>query len=433
MTGGQRSGRRAFCSDEETYVRQHNRPRLRPAAAVVAAAAIAAAVPAVAAPVAHAEEGGPALVISTLPRTTPEPGEVYEESVTLTNKGTQAVDGVTFRTRLTRGLDFPEPVEGCTYATLDDQIRQALCELDVVIEPGASVTAPVRFKALPKALMEAVEYGTGPTGEAPGEGFDDSYRRMTLTADNSADLVAVGEDTEALPGSRQSFTATLRNDGPGWVQNQESDDLPALLVQIPPGTTAVEVPKSCAPFGIDGPSGPSAPGKPKYVCWPSDATVEVGQSLSYTFLVKIDADAQDTEGVVKATSVYDIEPEYDRDLANNTARIRIDMPSDSEDGPSPSPSGGTATGGSGGGSADGGTGTGGNDPQGQAAGGSGTTGSGSSGASTGDSTNGSTGGNLATTGSDGTPLLAGAAAAAAGLGGLLVLAVRRRRAASASS
>ncbi|WP_234388308.1 MULTISPECIES: LPXTG cell wall anchor domain-containing protein [Streptomyces] len=402
---------------------------LRPSAAVLAAAVIAVAGPAVAAPLAHAEGGEPELVVSALPTATPKPGEVYDKSVTLTNKGTAAVDGVTFRVRLTRGLDFPEQVKGCTYSTVEDQVRQALCELDTVIAPGASVTTPVRFKALDKALMESVEYGTSATGDAPGGGFDDSYRRLTLTADNTADLVAVGEEMEALPGGEQSVTATLRNDGPGWVQNQESDDLPGLLVQIPPGTVAVEVPKDCAPFGIDGPSGPQGTtGKPKYVCWPQDGTLDVGQSLAYTFMLKIKKSAQDTEGEIKASSVYDIAPAYDKNRANNIASIGIDLPSDNE--PAPSPSDG----------ADGGSGNGGNgnDPEGQAAGGTGATASPSAsasasegtttGGSTGTTTGSTTGGSLATTGSDGTPLLAGGAAAAAVLGGGLVLAVRRRNA-----
>ncbi|UOB12545.1 LPXTG cell wall anchor domain-containing protein [Streptomyces sp. HP-A2021] len=409
---------------------------LRPSAAVLAAAVIAVAGPAVAAPLAQAEEGAPELVVSALPSATPKPGEVYDKSVTLTNKGTAAVDGVTFRVRLTRGLDFPEQVKGCSYSTVKDQVRQALCELDTVIEPGASVTTPVRFKALDNALMEAVEYGTSATGDAPGEGYDDSYRRLTLTADNTADLVAVGEDTEALPGEEQSVTATLRNDGPGWVQNQESDDLPGLLVQIPPGTVAVGVPKDCAPFGIDGPSGPQGTtGKPKYVCWPQDGTLDVGQSLAYTFTLKIEKSAQDPEGEVKASSVYDIAPAYDKNRANNTALISIDLPSDNEPGPSPSDG---ADGGSGnGGNGDGGNG---NDPEGQAAGGTGATASPSASASTGTTTSGSggtttggtTGGNLASTGSDGTPLLAGAAAAAAVIGGSLVFVVRRRSAAGSA-
>ncbi|MFJ8631785.1 LPXTG cell wall anchor domain-containing protein [Streptomyces sp. NPDC093568] len=413
-------------------MRQRLRPsHLRTSAALVAAAAIAAAAPAVTATAAYADEAEPSLVISSLPSTSPKPGEVYDENVVITNKGTAAADGVTFRIRLTRGLDFPESVPGCTYSTVADQVRQALCELDTVVEPGASVETPVRFKALPHALMEAVEYGTSAGGEAPGEGYGDSYRRLTLTADSSADLVAVGEDTEALAGGGQSITVQLRNDGPGWIQNQESDDQTALMVKIPKDTVATEVPKECAPFGIDGPSGPGGtPGKSTYVCWPADHTIDVGESLSFTFMLKLDADARTTTGEVKATSVYDIHPEFDKNPANDTAQIRIAVPTDYEPGPTPSDD--PTDDGSGAGGGDG------NDPEGQSTGGNGSTGgtgSTSAGASTGGSTGttGSVDGNLASTGSDGTPLIAGAAAAAAALGGGLVLAVRRRRSAAESS
>ncbi|GHH24550.1 LPXTG cell wall anchor domain-containing protein [Streptomyces lanatus] len=412
-------------------MRQRLRPSyLRTSAAWVAAAAIAAAVPAIAAPTAYAEEGEPSLVISTLPTTSPKPGEVYDENVVITNKGTAAADGVTFRIRLTRGLDFPETVEGCTYSTIEDKVRQALCELDTVVEPGASVETPVRFKAQPSALMEAIEYGTSATGEAPGEGFGDSHRRLTLTADSSADLVAIGEDTEALAGDRQSITVGLRNDGPGWIQNQESDDQTALMVRIPEDTVATQVPEECAPFGIDGPSGPGGtPGKSTYVCWPADHTIDVDETLSFTFMLDIDDDAKTTTGEVKATSVYDIHPEFDKNPANDKAAIRVAIPTDYE--PEPATSGGSSTGGS----TDGGATTGGdgNDPEGQSTGGTGGTGGSTGGTGTTGSTTDSVDGNLASTGSDGTPLIAGAAAATAALGGGLVLAVRRRRAAANSS
>jgi LPXTG-motif cell wall-anchored protein len=292
----------------------------------------------------------------------------------------------------------------------------------------------VRFKALPNTLMEAVQYGTSATGEAPGEGSDDSYRRLTLTADSSADLVAVGDDTEALAGGKQSFTVQLRNDGPGWIQNQTSDDQPALMVHIPTGTVATEVPKDCAPFAIDGPAGPGGtPGRSTYVCWPADYTLDVGESASFTFMLDIKDNARTTTGEVKATSVYDIHPAFDKNPANDKAQIHIAIPTDNE--PGPATSGGTSTGG---GSTDGGSTSGGdgNDPEGQSTGGSGSTGSTgsiSAGTTTGGSTAGSGDGSLASTGSDGTPLIAGAAAATTALGGGLVLAVRRRRATAKSS
>ncbi|EGX55225.1 hypothetical protein SZN_34001, partial [Streptomyces zinciresistens K42] len=376
---------------------------LRAPAAFVAAAAVAAAVPAAVAPTAYADGGEAALVVSNLPRTSPAPGDVVDENVVVTNNGTAAADGVTFRVRLTRGLDFPEKAAGCTYSTLADQVRQALCQIDQVIEPGAAIETPVRFKALPDALMESVEYGTGATGEAPGEGFDDSYRRLALTADSSADLAAVGEDTEALAGGAQSVTVQLRNDGPGWIRNQESDDQPALMVRIPPGTTATEVPAQCAPFGIDGPSAPGGtPGRATYVCWPADGTIEVGESVSFTFTLAIGKGTKTTTGEVRATSVYDIRPVFDKNPANDRGQIKIAIPTDHE--PEPTPSGSTSTSG---GSASGGSTGGGNDPVGQSTGGSGSGGSGGAGsAAGGGSASGSVDGSLASTGSDGTPLIA---------------------------
>ncbi|MFJ7147179.1 hypothetical protein ACIQVT_03115 [Streptomyces sp. NPDC100445] len=407
------------------------RSPLRPAAAAMAAA-IGIGVPALAVPLAHADDLAPDLVVSALPTASPEPGEVYDHSVTVTNRGTAPADGVTFRIRLTRGLDFPQHTDGCTYSTSADQVRQALCELDAVVKPGATLTTPVRFKALPEALMEAVEYGTGPTGEAPGEGFDDSYRRLALTADSTADLVAEGDEAEGAPGSRVTVTATLRNSGPGWIRNEESDDQPGLMVRIPPGTVAREVPKDCAPFGIDAPTGPSEPGHPKYVCWPAEHTLLVGQSLTYTFVLEIGRKTRDTQGEVTASSVYGIHPVFDKNPANDTAPLSVHVTGGGEPGGT-NTAGGTTTGGttSGGDTGSGGTGGTrgqGNDPHGQSTGTTGTTGtsgaSGSASAASGAGT--ATGGALAATGSDGMPLLAGIAVGVTALGGLVLVAVRRR-------
>ncbi|MGQ5636046.1 MULTISPECIES: hypothetical protein [unclassified Streptomyces] len=411
------------------------RSAFRPAATRVAATAIGIGFPLLAAPVAHAEDPAPDLVVSALPAAAPKPGEVYDRSVTVTNKGTAAADGLTFRVRLTRGLDFPAHVDGCTYSTDADQVRQALCRLDTVVEPGASVTVPVRFTTLPKALMESVEYGTSPTGAAPGEGYDDSYRLLNLTADNTADLHAEGDLAEGAPGSRVSLTATLRNDGPGWVRNQQSDDQPALMVRIPKGTVAVDVPEDCLPFAIDGPTGPSEPGHAVYVCSPADHTFEVGQSFDYTFVLRIGKKARDTQGEVAVSSVYGIHPDFDGNPANDTACLNVDVTRDGEPGTSTS-GGGTNGGDSGyGGTA---SGSGGNDPHGQSTGGSGTTGTtgststtgttGTTGASATSGTSGASGsgGSLAATGSDGIPVLAAGAVAVTAVGGLVLAAVRRR-------
>ncbi|MFJ4920623.1 hypothetical protein [Streptomyces sp. NPDC088725] len=388
--------------------------RFRPSTALVAAAAAVPFVLALA-PAAGAEEGGrPDLVVSQLSGDGFEPGQVRAQSVTITNNGTAPAENVAFRVRLTRGLAYAEHAAGCSYATVGDQLGEALCTLDTAIEPGKSVTVPVRVKVLGKALMEVVQYGTSPTGAVPGEGYDESYRQLTLMADNTADLAAVGDTVEGEPGDTVNVTAALRNNGPGWVQNNESDDQPALMVRIPKGTTAVQVPRECLPFGIDGPTGPSEPGKPVYVCVPSDQTLDVGSVHSYAFALKIQKGAHDTSGEVKATSVYDIKPDFDHTPANDKARLTVDVPGGdaSEDGGSTTPSG-SGTSGSGTGT---GTGTG--------------TGAGTG---TGVQAQSAAAPVLAETGvgAGGSPLLAAAAVSLAALGGFLVRG-RRRTGARAS-
>ncbi|GHH81578.1 hypothetical protein GCM10018793_39270 [Streptomyces sulfonofaciens] len=411
-------------------MRQRQCKSLRPSGALRAAAAVAAAAPVLAlAPAAQAapgDTGRPDLVVSELPTTGWEPGTVRHDGVTITNKGTAAADGIVFRVRLTRGLDFPGRTAGCAYTTDRDQVRQALCRLGLTIEPGATATVPVPIEVLPKALMESVEYGTGTTGGIPGEGYTESYHHTAVTADNTADLAAVGDRAKGRPGQTVTVRASLRNEGPGWVQNNVSDDQPALMVKIPEGTTAVRVPSDCLPFAIDGPSGPSQPGKPQYVCLASDNTLEVGSVHTYTFRLRIGRTAQSTSAEVKATSVYDIHPRFDHNAANDTASVTVRVRGHRPGQGSGAGTGATATPDSG-------------------APGSGNPGSGTrtDGAHTGDGAHpvapagartgaslvaDSTGGGaLAGTGAGSTPLVAGASAGAAGAGGLLLAAGRRRR------
>ncbi|WP_406153643.1 LPXTG cell wall anchor domain-containing protein [Streptomyces sp. NBC_01023] len=408
------------------------RHRISSVSAVAAALLAAALAPAVQA---HADDAAaPALVVSELSSDPWKPGEVRTDALTFTNQGDAPADGVTMRLRITRGLAFPEHAAGCTYSTDSDQVSVALCHFDKVLGPGEHFTAPINFKVLPKALMENVEYGTGTTGGDPASGSTAlSYRSLPVTADSTADLAAVGDTAKGKPGDKVTVTAGLRNDGPGWIDDNTSDDQPAVMVDIPKGTTAVEVPKDCQPFAIDGPSGPSAPGKRKYVCLPPDHIYEVGSLQAYKFVLKIEKGAKDTSSEVKATSAYDIHPVFDKNPANDKAKLVIDVTgSGSGTGTGTSSGSGSASsGGSNGGSSTGGSTAG-------TTGGSGTGSTGTSGGTHAQSTGGtgSTGaasttggdatGTMASTGSSNTPLITGAAAAAVALGGGLVFALRRR-------
>ncbi|MET9530236.1 MULTISPECIES: hypothetical protein [unclassified Streptomyces] len=413
------------------------RHRISSVSAVAAALLAVALAPAVQA---HADDAAaPALVVSELSSDPWTPGEVRTDSLTFTNQGDAPADGVTVRLRITRGLAFPGHAAGCTYSTDSDQVAVALCHFDKVLAPGQHFTTPIDFKVLPKALMENVEYGTGTTGGDPESGSTAlSYRSLAVTADSTADLAAVGDTAKGKPGDKVTVTAGLRNDGPGWIDNNTSDDQPAVMVDIPQGTTAVQVPKDCQPFAIDGPSGPSAPGKRKYVCTPPDHTFEVGSLHAYTFVLKIEKGAKDTSSEVKATSVYDIHPVFDKNPANDKAKLVIDVTGSgsstgSGSGSSGGSSGGASTGGStaGGSTAGttGGSGTGSTGTPGgthtQSTGGTGTTGSAS--ATGGSTTGGDATGTMASTGSGNTSLITGAGAAAVAAGGALVFAALRRR------
>lgn len=399
---------------------------LRSAVGVVSGALIGVVLPLATAPLGHADTADqPDLVVSALPAAGPKPGERYDQAVTVTNRGTGTADDVTFQIRLTRGLDFTAREDGCVYTTLPTEVRQARCRLGTSLAPGASVAAPVRFTAQAKGLLEVVEYGTGTDGRPPRtEGYDDAYRRLAVTVDSTADLVAVGDRARAEPGDLVQVTASLRNEGPGWIHNQESDDQPALMVRVPAGTDAVEVPAECAPFGVDGPSGPSGPGHRTYVCWHSDNTVEVGQTLAYTFGLKVRSTAKPgtLSGKVTATSVYDIHPVFDANPANDTASLDVRVTggagtSAPTHAPTPTPGGSAGSGGA----------------HGQSVGGRSAGGAGTSGLrplSAGEGTVAETGepvsGGLAGTGAGRTGLLAATAAGAGLLGGLLLLVVRRR-------
>ncbi|WP_405776863.1 LPXTG cell wall anchor domain-containing protein [Streptomyces sp. NBC_00859] len=413
------------------------RHRISSVSAVAAALLAVALAPAVQA---HADDAAaPALVVSELSSDPWKPGEVRTDSLTFTNQGDAPADGVTMRLRITRGLAFPDNAAGCTYSTDSDQVSVAVCHFDKVLEPGQHFTAPVNFKVLPKALMENVEYGTGTTGGDPESGSTAlSYRSLAVTADSTADLAAVGDTAKGKPGDKVTVTAGLRNDGPGWVDINTSDDQPAVMVNIPKGTTAVEVPKDCQPFGIDGPSGPSAPGKPKYVCLPPDHIYEVGSLNAYKFVLKIEKGAKDTSGEVKATSVYDIHPDFDKNPANDKAKLTVDVTGSGTGTGTGSGSGSGTSGGSNSGTATGGSsaGTTGGSDTGGAATQSGTHaqstgGTGSALSTGGSSSSGGATGTMASTGSSNTPLLTGAGAAAVALGGGMVFALRRRNAAKA--
>jgi LPXTG-motif cell wall-anchored protein len=358
-----------------------------------------------------------------------KPGSTIPEQLTIGNNGSGPADGVTLRLRTTPGLTFDASdgtFSNCAYGPAGNQggflTREAVCHIDTVVEPGKlyRLSAPVGVAVGTDALYEVFDYGvTRGDGTTTGDGkgpllslvettsgavTDLTYGQESITADNTADLVAVGDSAQGAPGDTVKVTASLHDDGPGWVGFEGSDNQIALMVNIPEGTKAVGVPDECQPFEIDGPAQPAL-GKPRYICQVYPHVVTSGSTYDFTFELKIDKHAYDTTGSARATTVYDTTSDltFDPDHGNDTASIAIDVTGRGtapSGGGSSSPTAGPTTSASATATASG------NAPEAQSGGSS----------------------VLASTGSNGVPLFAGAGAAALALGGALFLAVRRRRA-----
>ena len=359
------------------------------------------------------------LRVNALPeRSGVKPGSRIRNPIAISNTGTLPAAGVQLRLRTTIGLDYAQSFANCAYDTVREpdynMTQQALCTFDTVIEPGQKyqLDQPVGLQVTGQALFEFFGHeaqvapqgttggdGTGPVlslvpaGDADSSGV--ASDRQTINADNTADMVAVGDTAKGHPGDVVQVTATMRNDGPGWLSIKTSDDQPALMVTIPKGTTAVAVPEQCYEWGVDGPAGEPAPtGKPKYICLADPSEFQVGDARNFQFGLKIGAKAGDTTGEIRATTAYDSPLTFDGNHANDTAALAVQVT-----GAKPSSSGQRS----------------GNAPSAQTVS--------NTAAGTGSGT-----GPLASTGSSGAlPLIAGAAAAATAAGAAALLAARLRR------
>ncbi|WP_405729202.1 LPXTG cell wall anchor domain-containing protein [Streptomyces sp. NBC_01537] len=265
------------------------------------------------------------------------------------------------RLHTTIGLAYAERYSNCVYGTVSendyDMANQALCTFDTVIEPGKAykLSEPLGLDVTKQALFElfgdqafpvtaatTASTADGPTlslvpaGTAATDGT--AANRQVIDADNTADMAGVGDTADGKPGDVVKVTVALHNDGPGWVGINASDDQPALLVTIPTGTSAVEIPDHCSVWREEAKSGTGeqTPGKPKYVCQSSPSEYAVGEARKFTFGLKIKANTTDTTiGEVRATTAYDNELTFDDNKANDTAAITVTVSSGTTGGNQP--------------------------------------------------------------------------------------------------
>lgn len=415
---------------------------LRGGTAAVAAAALVAlgAVPAL------ADESEPDLGVGTMrPVKGVQPKSSFSTPLTFLNKGAADVPALWVTYAVSPGLKADETHRNCTYYTLSsyDEMPEsnvASCRIEQPMKPGVvyGTEKPLSLKALDSAFRDDLRVsigvnepdtgdggstepvpGTGdpltlvekgPATDADVKNHPEPFAEAAVTVANTADFALTGAELKGRAGDKVTATVKFANKGPARVQGARDESVTTVDIRIPKGTSVVKAHGYC-----------DAVTTTHYRCGTSQTWVDVDGGESYPIVLRIDKAVGRTTGEVSFSGQ---ERPFDRNAANDTARIVIDTGKESG---TPGSTGGTggssSTGGSGSSGSTGGTGGTG------ATGGSADTGGSTTGGATPQTTG---GGNLAATGSDSTVPLAGMAAAAVAAGGGIIWAVRRRSAARAN-
>ncbi|MFE9441006.1 LPXTG cell wall anchor domain-containing protein [Streptomyces sp. NPDC006602] len=370
------------------------------------------------------------LKVNKLPdRKGDKPGSTVEAPVTISNTGSLPADGVQLRMLTTLGLSYTDRFSNCVYSTVTSgpneyyATQQALCTFDTVVEPGKSyrLDRPVALDVTKQALLEyfgrealplSGGAGTPPSGNGPalslvpaGAAATDGQEigRQRFDVANTADMVAGGDTAEGAPGDLVHVDVSLSNKGPARVGYFNGDFFPTLVLTVPTGTKAVEIPDGCSVWVQEASSGSGekTPGAPQYLCYPDPKQFTVGDTRSYRFGLQIRDNAVTTTGEAQVSTPNGSALSFDDKQGNNTAAVTVKVKGSGAPAPGASASASTVA------TADGNT-----------------PGTQTVATDAADDT-----GSLASTGGSGTSFVAAAAGAVALLlGGALVLLVRRNRA-----
>jgi LPXTG-motif cell wall-anchored protein len=261
------------------------------------------------------------------------------------------------------------------------------------VYPGLTEIPSSLQSEIAQGLLKVTEGSGAPLRVRPGgtQSPDSSWRARDttfelVTTENPHDVQAFGDTATGKAGDTVAVTVGARNLGPASLLAGEHEGAMTIRVVIPPGTTAVTVPRFCVPATEDwywDHQQKDVLGRPRYLCqwvWHKAGTEE-----KFPFELKITEVVPNARGPL----ALDLDDLTDENPANDRAEILINPTS-------PPATGGTDA-----------------VPGGQAAGGAATGGVGA-------------GGGLPVTGPNASGLAASAGAVMV-LGFLLVLGSRRRR------
>jgi hypothetical protein len=205
--------------------------------------------------------GGPQQVTAAL-------GERFDATMSVTNNGDTAVDGVSVLFDTLWAHEDVEQYSNCEY---DGGLVRA-CLFDQTLEPGGSyrLVVPFRVRADTRAPsrqdatfkwqaasehVKAGTPGTGPAlrlqeGERIGSADDPNWQEFTVnvTGNQNADLVAIGGTAAGWVGAVVEAEVGVRNDGPATLDFSRSGTAPARVVVTPPAGTSIVEADGCYRF-----------------------------------------------------------------------------------------------------------------------------------------------------------------------------------------
>ncbi|MGV9210578.1 LPXTG cell wall anchor domain-containing protein [Micromonospora sp. RB23] len=157
------------------------------------------------------------------------------------------------------------------------------------VREAVGARAAVRGSGPKLTLAEAPNRARQADQTDVGPGFDYTGWIIKVTGRNGTDLAAIGATLKGGVGTVVTATVGLRNNGPATLDNvsEEWEAATHTLVELPPGTTAVEVPLGCQPRA----------GTRTYQC-ASDMLLVAGVTYTVDFRLRIDKVVPNAKGTV---------------------------------------------------------------------------------------------------------------------------------------
>ncbi|MFC4066924.1 Ig-like domain-containing protein [Actinoplanes subglobosus] len=274
----------------------------------------------------------PGLIVGGPQQVTAAPGERFDVTLSVTNDGDAAVDGVSVLFDTLWAHEDVEQFSNCEY---DGGLVRA-CVFDQTLAAGASyrlvvpfrvradTSAPGRQDATFKwqAASEHVSAGTPGTGSVLrlqegariGSGEDPNWQEFTLnvTGNNGIDLVAVGGTVAGWVGDVVETEFGVRNDGPATLDLSRSGIGAARVVLTAPQGTSIVSAEGC--YRVT---------SAQALC-DTEYRFKVGEVKKWKTTLRIDRSVPDASGLIEVNPDCKCERfSGDIDKSNNTAALVV--------------------------------------------------------------------------------------------------------------